>query len=132
MQEQEKLRLGKPEGNPKERKKRKLDTPEERAEFELRKTQEYQARLAKRMRKPQRIRAVVEDDGKRAKKGKSVKRKQKPQSSFEAELGDTSVKAVKKFRYGPATYKERKELGLIKQKHQPAKKFKSKSRYRRR
>jgi len=115
-------------GKEKKSKKPKLDTPEDRSEFEMRKVAEYQARLMKRMRKPKKIRAVVEDSDKKPQKKKT---KKKVVESFEKELADTSTTAVKKHRYGPATYKERKEMGLIKSTKTPGKKFKSKSRYKR-
>lgn len=73
---------------------------EDRVSRELEKTAQFQARQAKRAKKPQRIRAITEDDDKRksfAPKGKKGGKKRK---SFDAELADTSQKAVKKFRYG--------------------------------
>ncbi|XP_075743678.1 putative ATP-dependent RNA helicase DDX27 [Rhipicephalus microplus] len=101
---------------------------EDRVSRELEKTAQYQARLAKRAKKPKRIRAVTEDDGSKTHppKGKKSAKKRK---GFDAELVDTSRKAVKKFRYGPS-YKEKVQMGLVKSKG-PVKKFKSKSRYRR-
>ncbi|XP_049269268.1 probable ATP-dependent RNA helicase DDX27 isoform X2 [Rhipicephalus sanguineus] len=101
---------------------------EDRVSRELEKTAQYQARLAKRAKKPKRIRAVTEDDGTKMHppKGKKGAKKRK---GFDAELVDTSRKAVKKFRYGPS-YKEKVQMGLVKSKG-PVKKFKSKSRYRR-
>uniref|UniRef100_T1J247 RNA helicase n=1 Tax=Strigamia maritima TaxID=126957 RepID=T1J247_STRMM len=133
-QKRQRLDMGDPSISKKERKLekfKKLATPEDRAEFELKKAADYQARVAKRMRKAKPIRAVNERDD-RPKKAKTSKNKQKSKiSSFDRELTDTSRSAVSKHRQGPATYKERKELGLIKNKAQPNKKFKSKSRYRR-
>ncbi|KAL1420119.1 hypothetical protein MTO96_024577 [Rhipicephalus appendiculatus] len=102
---------------------------EDRVSRELEKTAQYQARLAKRAKKPKRIRAVTEDDGSKthAPKGKKGAKKRK---GFDAELVDTSRKAVKKFRYGPS-YTEKVQMGLVKKSKGPVKKFKSKSRYRR-
>ncbi|XP_064456023.1 probable ATP-dependent RNA helicase DDX27 [Ornithodoros turicata] len=100
---------------------------EDRVSRELEKTAQYQARLAKRAKKPKRIRAITEDDDgkKQLPKGKKSRKK-----NFASELVDTSKKAVKKFRHGPS-YQERLDAGLIKKNKGPAKKFKSKSRYRR-
>ncbi|KAL3246312.1 hypothetical protein MRX96_057737 [Rhipicephalus microplus] len=87
---------------------------EDRVSRELEKTAQYQARLAKRAKKPKRIRAVTEDDGSKTHppKGKKSAKKRK---GFDAELVDTSRKAVKKFRYGPS-YKEKVQMGLVKSK----------------
>lgn len=102
---------------------------EDRVSRELEKTAQYQARLAKRAKKPKRTRAITENDGTKMHppKGKKSAKKRK---SFDAELVDTSRKAVKKFRYGPS-YKEKVQMGLVKKSKGPVKKFKSKSRYRR-
>ncbi|XP_002413210.3 probable ATP-dependent RNA helicase DDX27 [Ixodes scapularis] len=103
---------------------------EDRVSRELEKTAQFQARQAKRAKKPKRIRAITEDDGNRKalpSKGKKGANKRK---SFDAELADTSQKAIKKLRYGPS-YKEKVQMGLAKKSKGPVKKFKSKSRYRR-
>uniref|UniRef100_A0A1Z5LDU0 Putative ATP-dependent RNA helicase DDX27 n=1 Tax=Ornithodoros moubata TaxID=6938 RepID=A0A1Z5LDU0_ORNMO len=101
---------------------------EDRVSRELEKTAQYQARLAKRAKKPKRIRAISEDDDN--KKAASKGKKDRKKKNFASELVDTSMKAVKKFRHGPS-YQERMEAGLIKKNRGPAKKFKSKSRYKR-
>lgn len=131
--EKENLKLSKlaDHTKPKDKQKKKPSL-DDRVNGELQKAMLYQARLAKRSRKPQRIRAVVEDSGGSTKKRKpSNTKKGKVKSSFDNDLVNTSTKSVKKLRAGPS-YKERKELGLIKVKKQPCKKFKSKKRYRRR
>ncbi|KAH9371211.1 hypothetical protein HPB48_010890 [Haemaphysalis longicornis] len=103
---------------------------DDRVSRELEKTAQYQARLAKRAKKPKRVRAVTEDERLRRANPPKGKKGPKKRKGFDAELVDTSQKAVKKFRYGPS-YQERVEMGLVKKSKGPVKKFKSKSRYRR-
>lgn len=103
---------------------------DDRVSRELEKTAQYQARLAKRAKKPKRVRAVTEDDDSRRANPPKGKKGPKKRKGFDAELVDTSQKAVKKFRYGP-TYQEKVQMGLVKKSKGPVKKFKSKSRYRR-
>ncbi|KAK8787869.1 hypothetical protein V5799_022358 [Amblyomma americanum] len=132
FREQVQLKLGKHSKHTLKRMKipPRAQNAEDRVSRELEKTAQYQARMAKRAKKPKRIRAISDDDGAKKMilpKGKKGGKKRK---SFDAELVDTSQKAVKKFRYGP-TYKEKVEMGLVKKSKGPVKKFKSKSRYRR-
>ncbi|XP_068985117.1 probable ATP-dependent RNA helicase DDX27 [Bombus flavifrons] len=83
-----------------EKKKRskepKQETAEDRAKKELEKIAAYQARLAKKKNKQNKIRAVVENDNFSSNRKASLKR---PKSSFAADLTNTSKKAVKKMRY---------------------------------
>ena len=53
----------------------------------------YQAREMKRMRKPKKMRAIVEDED-------EPKKKKKKKSSFTSKLTDISRSSVKKFRFG--------------------------------
>ena len=53
----------------------------------------YQARELKRMRKPKKLRAVVEDED-------EPKKKKKKKSSFTSKLTDVRKSSVKKFRFG--------------------------------
>uniref|UniRef100_A0A673J846 RNA helicase n=1 Tax=Sinocyclocheilus rhinocerous TaxID=307959 RepID=A0A673J846_9TELE len=98
--------------------KKKELTAEERAQFEVLKSQMYAERVAKRDRKPKRARAIPEEE--------PVKKGQK-KSVFDKELTNTSKKTLKQYRAGPS-FEDRKRLGI------PNKKgghFKSKARYRR-
>ncbi|XP_033203938.1 dead-box helicase Rs1 [Bombus vancouverensis nearcticus] len=83
-----------------EKKKRskepKQETAEDRAKKELEKIAAYQARLAKKKNKQNKIRTVVENDKFSSNRKASLKR---PKSSFAADLTNTSKKAVKKMRY---------------------------------
>ncbi|XP_054714100.1 probable ATP-dependent RNA helicase DDX27 [Uloborus diversus] len=118
------LRLGDPKAK---KKKGTKPTTEDRMSVELEKAAQYQARLAKRAQKPQRIRAITEDDGsKKRKKNKMFKKK-----SFEKELADSSRSSVKQFRYEATHHDKMEKLNKMKMKKNPSKKFKSKSRYRR-
>ncbi|KAE9549039.1 hypothetical protein FO519_007753 [Halicephalobus sp. NKZ332] len=72
------------------KKEREEMTPEER---EAMAEAAFQAREVKRMKKPKRIRAIVEDD--------EPKKKKKKKSNFTSKLTNTSRSAVKKFRFGP-------------------------------
>ncbi|XP_050968270.1 probable ATP-dependent RNA helicase DDX27 [Labeo rohita] len=104
--------------------KKKELTAEERAQFEVLKSQMYAERVAKRERKQKRARAIPEDEPvKKVVKDKVVKKK----SVFDKELTNTSKKTLKQYRAGPS-FEDRKRLGI------PNKKggqFKSKARYRR-
>lgn len=104
--------------------KKKELTAEERAQFEVLKSQMYAERVAKRDRKPKRARAIPEEEPvKKVSKDKGGKKK----SVFDKELTNTSKKTLKQYRAGP-TFEDRKRLGI------PNKKgghFKSKARYRR-
>lgn len=145
MTEQEKLRLGQFNiGATKLKKKEaakltKVVSSEDRVELELRKTAEYQARLAKRARKQKRILVCPDDEdaptkkkGKQAKNqngGSSKSKNVNKKTGFSQDLTNVSKQAVSKLRAGPS-YKERKEMGLFKKKTSRGK-FKSKSRYKR-
>lgn len=132
FREQVQLKLGKHSKHTLKRMKipPRAQNAEDRVSRELEKTAQYQARMAKRAKKPKRIRAISDDDGVKKMNPPKGKKGAKKRKSFDAELVDTSQKAVKKFRYGP-TYKEKVEMGLVKKTKGPVKKFKSKSRYRR-
>ncbi|KAI2663935.1 putative ATP-dependent RNA helicase DDX27 [Labeo rohita] len=101
--------------------KKKELTAEERAQFEVLKSQMYAERVAKRERKQKRARAIPEDEPvKKVVKDKVVKKK----SVFDKELTNTSKKTLKQYRAGPS-FEDRKRLGI------PNKKggqFKSKAR----
>ncbi|CAL1293488.1 unnamed protein product [Larinioides sclopetarius] len=116
-------------GNPKaKRKKGVVPSTNDRMEVELMKAAQYQARLAKKSQKPQRIRAITENENNfKSKKPKKNQMKR----SFEEELGDTSRTTVKKFRYEATHHEKMENLQKMKLKNKPNKKFKSKSRYRR-
>ncbi|GBN06278.1 putative ATP-dependent RNA helicase DDX27, partial [Araneus ventricosus] len=116
-------------GNPKaKRKKGVVPSTNDRIEVELMKAAQYQARLAKKSQKPQRIRAIGEDENNFKPK---KPQKNKVKRSFEEELGDTSRTTVKKFRYEATHHEKMENLKKMKLKNKPNKKFKSKSRYRR-
>ncbi|GIY24313.1 probable ATP-dependent RNA helicase DDX27 [Caerostris extrusa] len=96
------LKLGNPKGK---RKKGVVPTTDDRIEVELQKAAQYQARLAKKAQKPQRIRAITENDGNNF-KNRKPKTNKGTKRSFEEELGDTSRRTIKKFRY-EATHHEK-------------------------
>ncbi|XP_036427114.1 probable ATP-dependent RNA helicase DDX27 [Colossoma macropomum] len=106
--------------------KKKVLSAEERAQFEMLKSQMYAERVAKRDRKQKRARAVPEDDPKKTvlkqKGGKPAKK-----SVFDKELTNVSKKALKQYRAGPS-FEDRKRLGLA---HKKGGRFKSKAKYRR-
>ncbi|KAG1963352.1 probable ATP-dependent RNA helicase DDX27 [Pimephales promelas] len=105
--------------------KRKELTAEERAQFEVLKSQMYAERAAKRDRKPKRARVVPEDEPvQKAKKPNKSRKK----SVFDKELTNTSKKTLKQYRAGPS-FEDRKRLGLPNKK---GGRFKSKSKFRRR
>ncbi|XP_029467632.1 probable ATP-dependent RNA helicase DDX27 isoform X2 [Rhinatrema bivittatum] len=108
-----------------ETKKKGQMTPEERAQFEVLKSQMYAERMAKRNRRPKRARVMPEDEPADTKQKKNTKRKK---SLFDEELTNTSSKALKQYRAGPS-FEDRKHLGLPT--HRKKGSFKSKSRYRR-
>uniref|UniRef100_A0AAZ3QZ77 RNA helicase n=1 Tax=Oncorhynchus tshawytscha TaxID=74940 RepID=A0AAZ3QZ77_ONCTS len=93
----------------KEGKKKELSS-EDRAEFEVLKSQMYAERSAKRDRKPKRARAMPEDEpvqkGAKQKAGKPAKK-----SVFDKELTNTSKKALKQYRAGPS-FEDKKRLGI--------------------
>ncbi|XP_043799505.1 probable ATP-dependent RNA helicase DDX27 [Apis laboriosa] len=97
----EKKKLNKEPSNIVEEKKKKAkepkkETAEDRAKKELEKIAAYQARLAKKQNKLNKIRTIVDDD--KFTPNKKVLQK-RPRSSFVADLTNTSKKAVKKMRY---------------------------------
>uniref|UniRef100_A0A3B4CHU0 RNA helicase n=1 Tax=Pygocentrus nattereri TaxID=42514 RepID=A0A3B4CHU0_PYGNA len=102
--------------------KKKVLSAEERAQFEMLKSQMYAERVAKRDRKQKRARAVPEDDPKKtALKQKGGKPSKK--SVFDKELTNVSKKALKQYRAGPS-FEDRKRLGLA---HKKGGRFKSKA-----
>uniref|UniRef100_A0A672NNU4 RNA helicase n=1 Tax=Sinocyclocheilus grahami TaxID=75366 RepID=A0A672NNU4_SINGR len=98
--------------------KKKELTAEERAQFEVLKSQMYAERVAKRDRKPKRARAIPEEEPVRKGQKKSV---------FDKELTNTSKKTLKQYRAGPS-FEDRKRLGIPNKK---GGRFKSKTRYKR-
>uniref|UniRef100_A0A023FMV5 RNA helicase n=1 Tax=Amblyomma cajennense TaxID=34607 RepID=A0A023FMV5_AMBCJ len=113
FREQVQLKLGKHSKHTLKRMKipPRAQNAEDRVSRELEKTAQYQARMAKRAKKPKRIRAISDDDGAKKMNAPKGKKGGKKRKSFDAELVDTSQKAVKKFRYGP-TYKEKSGDGV--------------------
>ncbi|KAK2889652.1 hypothetical protein Q8A67_015027 [Cirrhinus molitorella] len=105
--------------------KKKVLTAEERAQFEVLKSQMYAERVAKRARKPKRARAIPEEKEpvQKVTKAKGGKKK----SVFDKELTNTSKKTLKQYRAGPS-FEDRKRLGISNKKGGH---FKSKARYRR-
>uniref|UniRef100_A0A673IY31 RNA helicase n=1 Tax=Sinocyclocheilus rhinocerous TaxID=307959 RepID=A0A673IY31_9TELE len=98
--------------------KKKVLTAEERAQFEVLKSQMFAERAAKRDRKQKRARAIPEDEP--VKKDKGGKKK----SVFDKELTNTSKKTLKLYRAGPS-FEDRKRLGIPNKK---GGRFKSKKR----
>uniref|UniRef100_A0A671SFM0 RNA helicase n=1 Tax=Sinocyclocheilus anshuiensis TaxID=1608454 RepID=A0A671SFM0_9TELE len=77
--------------------KKKELTAEERAQFEVLKSQMYAERVAKRDRKPKRARAIPEEEPvKKVSKDKGGRKK----SVFDKELTNTSKKTLKQYRAG--------------------------------
>ncbi|XP_073708121.1 probable ATP-dependent RNA helicase DDX27 [Garra rufa] len=105
--------------------KKKVLTAEERAQFEVLKSQMYAERVAKRSRKQKRARAIPEEEEpvKKVAKAKGGKKK----SVFDKELTNTSKKTLKQYRAGPS-FEDRKRLGISNKK---GGNFKSKAKYRR-
>uniref|UniRef100_A0A672NE97 RNA helicase n=1 Tax=Sinocyclocheilus grahami TaxID=75366 RepID=A0A672NE97_SINGR len=93
--------------------KKKELTAEERAQFEVLKSQMFAERAAKRDRKQKRARAIPEDEPGGKKK-----------SVFDKELTNTSKKTLKQYRAGPS-FEDRKRLGISNKK---GGRFKSKTR----
>jgi len=106
--------------------KKKELTPEDRAEFEILKSQMFAERAAKRDRRPKRARVVPEDEPVRKAKKKGGA-KPGVKSMFDKELTNTSKKALKQYRAGPS-FEDKKRLGLSTKKGGS---FKSKTRYKR-
>ncbi|XP_056607559.1 probable ATP-dependent RNA helicase DDX27 [Triplophysa dalaica] len=106
--------------------KKKVLTSEERAQFEMLKSQMYAERTAKRDRKPKRARAIPEDEPVK-KATKQIKNKSGKKSVFDKELTNTSKKALKQYRAGPS-FEDRKRLGIPNKK---GGRFKSKAKFRR-
>uniref|UniRef100_A0A6Q2YNM4 RNA helicase n=1 Tax=Esox lucius TaxID=8010 RepID=A0A6Q2YNM4_ESOLU len=90
----------------KEGKKKEL-SPEDRAQFEILKSQMYAERSAKRDRKPKRARAMPPNEA------SSKQKASKPgnPSVFDKELTNTSKKALKQYRAGPS-FEDKKRLGI--------------------
>uniref|UniRef100_A0A672NUY1 RNA helicase n=1 Tax=Sinocyclocheilus grahami TaxID=75366 RepID=A0A672NUY1_SINGR len=104
--------------------KKKELTAEERAQFEVLKSQMYAERVAKRDRKPKRARAIPEEEPvRKVSKDKGGRKK----SVFDKELTNTSKKTLKQYRAGPS-FEDRKRLGIPNKK---GGRFKSKTRYKR-
>ncbi|KTF77128.1 hypothetical protein cypCar_00032599 [Cyprinus carpio] len=81
---------------------------EERAQFEVLKSQMYAERVAKRDRKQKRARAIPEDEPvKKVSKDKGGRKK----SVFDKELTNTSKRTLKQYRAGPS-FEDRKRLGI--------------------
>ncbi|KAG7478318.1 hypothetical protein MATL_G00079130 [Megalops atlanticus] len=107
--------------------KKKELSAEDRAQFEILKSQMYAERVAKRDRKPKRARAMPEDEPvQKAKKQKGGRPAKK--SVFDKELTNTSKKALKQYRAGPS-FEDKKRLGLPT--HKKGGHFKSKAKFRR-
>ncbi|XP_067937758.1 probable ATP-dependent RNA helicase DDX27 [Watersipora subatra] len=106
-------------GKSKSQRKREL-TAEDRANYEIMKSQAYAARVAKRSNRQPRIRTVVEDEPQAKKPRKKGGAKQ---SSFEAELTNVGRKSVKGLRY--KAHEARKEMKKMNKK--PVKRSQSKS-----
>ncbi|XP_051986120.1 probable ATP-dependent RNA helicase DDX27 [Xyrauchen texanus] len=105
--------------------KKKVLTAEERAQFEVLKSQMYAERAAKRNSKQKRARAIPEDEP--VKKASKQNGKSGKTSMFDKELTDTSKKVLKQYRAGPS-FEDRKRLGIPNKK---GGRFKSKSKFRR-
>ncbi|XP_061421741.1 LOW QUALITY PROTEIN: probable ATP-dependent RNA helicase DDX27 [Lethenteron reissneri] len=103
--------------------RKKQQTPEDRAQFEIVKAQMYAERTMKRSRKPKRARVMPEDLPRPKEDTRPTKI-----ATFDRELTNTSRKALKQYRAGP-TFDERKKLGM--DTRRKGGKFKSKGRYKR-
>uniref|UniRef100_A0A8B9KMA0 RNA helicase n=1 Tax=Astyanax mexicanus TaxID=7994 RepID=A0A8B9KMA0_ASTMX len=103
--------------------KKKVMSAEERAQFEILKSQMYAERLSKRNRKPKRARAMPEDEPKKTVSKQNGKKPTK--SVFDKELTNVSKKALKQYRAGPS-FQDRKRLGMANKK---GGRFKSKAKY---
>ncbi|XP_066558732.1 putative ATP-dependent RNA helicase DDX27 [Amia ocellicauda] len=99
---------------------------EDRAQFEILKSQMYAERVAKRDRKPKRARAMPDDEPVAKAKQKGGRPGKK--SVFDKELTNTSKKALKQYRAGPS-FEDKKRLGLPTNKK--GGRFKSKAKFRR-
>lgn len=100
---------------------------EERAQFEILKSQMYAERAAKRERRPKRARAMPEDEPVQ-KVAKQKGNKPGKKSVFDKELTNTSKKALKQYRAGPS-FEDKKRLGIPTNKKGGG--FKSKAKFRR-
>uniref|UniRef100_A0A1B6G1W7 RNA helicase n=1 Tax=Cuerna arida TaxID=1464854 RepID=A0A1B6G1W7_9HEMI len=99
----------------KRKKKKHEESPGERVQQEMEKVMLLQARLAKKKRKPKKIKTVIDS----AFDGATGGRKRK-QSSFEHELTDTSKKGVKRLRYEANKINKQEKFGKKHQKPQSA------------
>ncbi|XP_035245392.1 probable ATP-dependent RNA helicase DDX27 [Anguilla anguilla] len=107
--------------------KKKELSADDRAQFEILKSQMYAERVAKRDRKPKRARVMPEDEPvqkDKKQKGRSSGKK----SVFDRELTNTSKKALKQYRAGPS-FEDKKRLGIPTNKK--GGRFKSKAKFRR-
>ncbi|XP_052060611.1 probable ATP-dependent RNA helicase DDX27 [Mytilus californianus] len=110
MQEKADQRLGEFSLSKKKnmKKEKKVVTSEDRVKNELLKSELYAARIAKKERKPKKMRAF----GEHIDKSKKKKKQKIKKSAFDEELTSTGRTALKKFRAGPS-YQERKEMGMV-------------------
>ncbi|KAI1891038.1 hypothetical protein AGOR_G00159760 [Albula goreensis] len=111
----------------KEGKKKELSA-DDRAQFEILKSQMYAERAAKRERKPKRARAMPEDEPVQKDKKKLKGKQPGKKSVFDKELTNTSRKALKQYRAGPS-FEDKKRLGIPT--HKKGGRFKSKAKFRR-
>ncbi|XP_023652566.2 probable ATP-dependent RNA helicase DDX27 isoform X1 [Paramormyrops kingsleyae] len=107
--------------------KKKTLSAEDRAQFEILKSQMYAERVAKRDRKPKRARAMPEDSAPVQKVTKQKGTRPTKKSVFDKELTNTSKKALKQYRAGPS-FEDRKRLGIN---NKGGGRFKSKSKFKR-
>ncbi|KAJ8401331.1 hypothetical protein AAFF_G00385620 [Aldrovandia affinis] len=107
--------------------KKKELTADDRAQFEILKSQMYAERVAKRDHKPKRARAMPEDEPVQKDKKKQKGGRPAKTSVFDKELTNTSKKALKQYRAGPS-FEDRKRLGISNKK---GGRFKSKAKFRR-
>ncbi|XP_051562553.1 probable ATP-dependent RNA helicase DDX27 [Myxocyprinus asiaticus] len=105
--------------------KKKELTAEERAQFEVLKSQMYAERAAKRNSKQKRARAIPEEEP--VKKASKQNAKSGKKSVFDKELTNTCKKVLKQYRAGPS-FEDRKRLGIPNKK---GGRFKSKAKFRR-
>ncbi|KAJ8358612.1 hypothetical protein SKAU_G00151370 [Synaphobranchus kaupii] len=108
--------------------KKKELSAEDRAQFEILKSQMYAERVSKRERKPKRARAMPEDEPVQNDKKKQKGRSSAKKSVFDRELTNTSQKALKQYRAGPS-FEDKKRLGIPTNKK--GGRFKSKAKFRR-
>ncbi|BES94645.1 ATP-dependent RNA helicase [Nesidiocoris tenuis] len=99
-------------GRAQRRKKKGESDPDERIQKEMQKVALYQARLAKRNRKPKKMNRIFEGNPKMPnKEGSQPSKKSKKKSMFDADLTDVSRKSVKKLRYETTKHRNEKKFG---------------------